>query len=103
VLRGEALEPFRYVDRGDFAVIGRGAAVGHPYRRLELWGLPAWVSWLAIHLYALIGFRNRFFVLLHWAYLYVTFRRGARLITGETPKLLADGEGAPGHGDVPGE
>jgi NADH dehydrogenase len=102
-LRGEALEPFHYADRGDFAVIGRGAAVGHPYRRAEMWGLPAWVSWLAIHLYALIGFRNRFFVLLHWAYLYVTFRRGARLITGETPTLLENGERAPSHGGVPGQ
>jgi NADH dehydrogenase len=91
-MSGEGLEPFRYVDRGDFAVIGRGAAVGHPYRRFDLSGLPAWVAWLAIHLYALIGFRNRFFVLLHWAYLYVTFRRGARLITGDTPKLLVDDE-----------
>jgi NADH dehydrogenase len=79
------------VDRGDFAVIGRGAAVGSPYRRFHLWGVPAWVAWLAIHLYALIGFRNRFFVVLHWAYLYLTYRRGARLITGETPRLLSDG------------
>jgi NADH dehydrogenase len=92
-VRGEAREPFRYVDRGDFAVIGRGAAVGHPYRRLHLWGLPARVAWLAIHLYSLIGFRNRLFVLLHWAYLYLTYRRGARLITGETPRLVGGEEG----------
>jgi NADH dehydrogenase len=94
-VRGEGREPFRYVDRGDFAVVGRGAAVGHPYKRIHLWGLPAWLAWLAIHLYALIGFRNRFFVLLHWAYLYLTYRRGARLITGETPRVLDGDEGKP--------
>jgi NADH dehydrogenase len=86
-LRGQPLEAFHYVDRGDFAVIGRGAAVGFPLRRLHLWGVPAWLAWLGIHLYSLIGFRNRVFVLLHWAYLYVTYRRGARLITGEIPTL----------------
>jgi NADH dehydrogenase len=98
-MRGDARIPFRYVDRGDFAVIGRGAAVGHPYRRLRLWGFPAWLAWLAIHLYSLIGFRNRVFVLLHWAYLYVTYRRGARLITGQTPRLLA-GEGGRDSGET---
>ncbi|HSB60506.1 MAG TPA: NAD(P)/FAD-dependent oxidoreductase, partial [Vicinamibacteria bacterium] len=89
-IQGEAPLPFRYRDRGDFAVIGRGAAVGQPFRRFFVSGFPAWLAWLGIHLFFLIGFRNRVFVLLHWAYMYLTYRRGARLITGETPPLVEE-------------
>jgi NADH dehydrogenase len=83
LLRGRPTHPFHYFDKGEFAVIGRGAAVGSLFRRLKLWGLPAWLAWLFIHLYFLIGFRNRLLVLIDWAYSYLTFRRGAALITGE--------------------
>ena len=55
---------------------------------LKLSGFPAWVAWLAIHIFFLIGFRNRVLVLFQWAYSYVTFRRGARLITGAPPPRL---------------
>jgi len=82
VLRGLPLEPFRYWDRGTFAVIGRGAAVGVLFRKKWLAGFWAWLAWLAIHIAFLIGFRNRALVLLGWAYSYFTFGRGARLITG---------------------
>jgi NADH dehydrogenase len=79
-LRGEPREAFRYVDKGSFATIGRGAAVGEMRGRLQIWGFSAWLAWLAIHIYFLIGFRNRALVMFHWAYSYLTYRRGARLI-----------------------
>jgi NADH:ubiquinone reductase (H+-translocating) len=81
-LAGQPLQPFRYRDKGSFATIGRGKAVGETLGGLKLWGFPAWVAWLAIHLFFLIGFRSRVLVIFQWAYSYVTFRRGARLITG---------------------
>jgi NADH dehydrogenase len=83
-LRGEPTLLFRYVDKGTFAVIGRGAAVGVLRGGLKLWGFPAWLAWLGIHIAFLIGFRNRLLVLINWAYSYLTYRRGARLITGGT-------------------
>jgi NADH dehydrogenase len=81
-IRGQPPAPFRYVDKGSFATIGRGAAVGDVFGRLQLSGFPAWLAWLGIHIFFLIGFRNRFLVLFQWAYSYLTYRRGARLITG---------------------
>ncbi len=86
-LRGESLEPFRYRDKGSFATIGRGAAVGALPGGLEVWGFPAWIAWMLIHVFFLIGFRNRALVMFQWAYSYLTFRRGARLITGRGPAL----------------
>jgi NADH dehydrogenase len=80
-IAGRPLEPFHYRDRGSFATIGRGAAVGSS-RGLRFSGFIAWMAWLAIHIYFLIGFRHRLFVFLQWAYQYLTYRRGARLITG---------------------
>jgi NADH dehydrogenase len=85
VLRGLPPEPFRYLDKGSFATIGRGAAVGDLFGRLRISGFVAWLAWLGIHIFFLIGFRNRVLVLFHWAYSYLTYRRGARLITGRTP------------------
>ncbi len=81
-LAGQLRQPFRYRDKGSFATIGRGKAVGEMLGGLKLWGFPAWVAWLAIHIFFLVGFRSRVLVLFQWAYSYVTFRRGARLITG---------------------
>jgi NADH dehydrogenase len=78
----QPLQPFHYWDRGTFAVIGRGAAVGVAFRKFRLTGFFAWLAWLAIHIAFLIGFRNRLVVLFGWAYSYLTFGRGARLITG---------------------
>ncbi len=80
-LRGEPLVPFRYDDQGSLATIGRNSAVAVLGKR-HLSGRLAWWAWLVIHIYKLIGFRNRFFVLLSWAWAYITFERGARLITG---------------------
>jgi NADH dehydrogenase len=84
-LAGRPGRPFRYRHKGSFATIGRGKAVGELVGGLRLSGFPAWVAWLAIHIVFLIGFRNRVLVIFQWAYSYVTFRRGARLITGAPP------------------
>ena len=80
-LAGKAVPaPFRYFDRGDMAVIGRNSAVAN-IRGFEMWGWPAWIVWLTIHLMYLLEFQNRLIVLLRWAFQYLTFQRGARLIT----------------------
>lgn len=73
--------PFEYKDKGSLATIGRARAVAD-IRGLRFSGFLAWFSWLAIHIFYLIGFRNRFFVLAGWSWHYLTFRRGARIITG---------------------
>ncbi|HWK89448.1 MAG TPA: NAD(P)/FAD-dependent oxidoreductase [Longimicrobium sp.] len=87
-LRGEARRPFRYRNKGNMAVIGRRAAVlDAPWARAKGW--IAWVLWLTIHLLFLVGFRNRIAVMMEWAWNYLTWQRGARLITGEvTPELV---------------
>jgi NADH dehydrogenase len=72
---------FRYRDKGSLATIGRARGVAD-IGRLRFAGFPAWLAWLAIHIFYLIGFRNRVFVLAGWAWHYLTFRRGARIITG---------------------
>ncbi|MGD2051225.1 MAG: NAD(P)/FAD-dependent oxidoreductase [Acidimicrobiia bacterium] len=78
-IEGEAPEPFRYVDRGSMATLGRKAAVA-VIRRVHMWGLAAWLSWLFVHIFFLIGFRNRAVVLFEWARSYLTYSRSARLI-----------------------
>jgi NADH dehydrogenase len=79
-LRGKPRPSFRYVDKGQMATIGRKRGVME-FGRLRLAGMLAWLIWLFVHIYYLIGFKNRLFVLWQWAYAYFTFRRGARLIT----------------------
>ncbi|MEO0480874.1 MAG: NAD(P)/FAD-dependent oxidoreductase [Planctomycetota bacterium] len=79
-LEGRSREPFRYRDRGSLATIGWARAVAD-LRIVRFTGVTAWFAWMAIHVAFLVGFRNRLFVLLGWAWSYVTFRRGARLIT----------------------
>jgi NADH dehydrogenase len=83
-LEGEARRGFRYRNKGSLATIGRARAVAD-FGRIRFGGFVAWVSWLAIHIFYLIGFRNRLLVLASWAWSYVTFRRGARIITGVPP------------------
>ena len=72
--------PFRYVDKGMLATIGRGAAVAK-VGPIKATGFVAWLLWLFVHILFLIGFRNRLVVMIQWAWSYVTFDRGARLIT----------------------
>ncbi|WP_224365564.1 NAD(P)/FAD-dependent oxidoreductase [Hyalangium versicolor] len=82
-VKGQPLLPFRYKDKGSFAVIGRGAAVGVTLRqKLKLTGWSAYLGWAGIHVFFLIGFRNRVSVMLEWLYYFLTKRREVRLITG---------------------
>ncbi|MFG0283722.1 MAG: NAD(P)/FAD-dependent oxidoreductase [Phycisphaerales bacterium JB039] len=74
--------PFRYRDKGMLATIGRGRAVAAMYGRVFA-GRLAWLLWAGVHIFYLIGFRNRVMVMLEWAWQYVTWHRGARLITGD--------------------
>jgi len=80
-LRGEAPPPFRYFDKGSMATIGRHKAVAQ-VGPLRFGGLLAWLLWVFIHLMYLVGFQNRVLVFLQWAWSYLTWNRGARLITG---------------------
>src|SRR5271170_5384905 len=85
-LNGKPRSHFRYFDKGDMATIGRAAAVAKiewPFK--AHWsGFPAWVTWLTVHIFFLIGFRNRLAVLADWVWSYFTFTHGARLITGRS-------------------
>lgn len=80
-LQGRALRPFSYFDKGNLAVIGRNAGVGM-LRHIHFHGWPAWLVWLCVHLAYLAQFRNRLLVFIRWGFYYLTFDRGARLITG---------------------
>ena len=88
-LAGQPRAPFVYRDKGALAVIGRGRAVAD-FGRLKVTGLLGWWLWLTIHIAYLAGFRNRLSVLLEWAYAYLTFRPGARLITEEEHATIRD-------------
>jgi NADH:quinone reductase (non-electrogenic) len=79
--QGRKVAAFRYRDFGSLATIGRSRAVVQ-YGHFQLSGILAWVLWCVAHVYFLIGFRNRFVVALNWAWSYITFQRGSRLITG---------------------
>lgn len=84
-LNGTRRPAFRYFDKGDMATIGRMAAVAKvewPFKA-HMSGFAAWVTWLTVHIFFLIGFRNRFSVFVAWIWTYFTFTRGARLITGD--------------------
>jgi NADH:ubiquinone reductase (H+-translocating) len=81
-IAGQPLEPFRYKDYGIMATIGRGAAVGDVFG-LKISGYVAWLFWIFLHIFWLIGFRNRFVVMTEWAWAYFTHQRRVRLITGE--------------------
>jgi NADH:quinone reductase (non-electrogenic) len=93
-LQARPLEEFRYNDKGMLATIGRASGVAR-FKHIKLSGFPAWVAWLVVHIFFLIGFRNRLRVMLEWAYAYATYDRGSRLITGEFDRLrlLADHPG----------
>jgi NADH dehydrogenase len=92
-IRGEPVTPFRYVDKGTMAVVGRGAAVAMVFG-LNFSGFLAWLIWLGLHLAYLIGFKNRMVVLLNWAYDYLFFERKIRLITWTRGKTSGGSGGA---------
>src|SRR5579863_6983701 len=84
-LRGQKdFKPFHYLDKGNLATIGRGAAVAD-LNWVHLSGFPAWLIWIFIHLLYIVQFQNRLLIFLQWAWLYLTFDRSARLITGKNP------------------
>ncbi len=82
-LTGEALEPFRYRDKGIMATIGRRAAITQLPSGLVVRGTLGWLGWLALHLVYLIGFRNRVTVLVNWSWRYLSWTSGPRIIVGE--------------------
>jgi NADH dehydrogenase len=94
-LRGEKRKAFQYRDKGSLATIGRSSAVAD-VGGVKMTGLVAWFTWLFVHVLFLIGFRNRVQVLWEWFWAYVTFSRGARLITGQSRSIVPAGsEGLP--------
>ncbi|MBA3843896.1 MAG: NAD(P)/FAD-dependent oxidoreductase [Actinobacteria bacterium] len=93
-IRGEPSQPFRFVDKGNLATIGRAHAVAE-IKGIQASGMLAWLIWLSVHIFYLIGLQNRLLVLTRWAFSFVTRGRGARLITGESgPTTAADGSSA---------
>jgi NADH:ubiquinone reductase (H+-translocating) len=109
-LENQPRRPFRYRDKGSLATIGRAAAVAQ-FGKFELSGYFAWLAWLFIHILFLIGFRNRLLVMINWAWAYLTYERGARLITGSnelpgwqrlgTPESAGDEAAQPAAGSRP--
>jgi len=95
LIEGQQPEPFKYLDKGQLATIGRNAAVAQ-IGPLHLEGFFAWLMWLVVHILTLIGFRNRFFVMSEWAWVYLRSERGARLITGDVQPLLSGRDGVRG-------
>ena len=89
-VRGKPRETFRFHDKGQMATIGRSKAILE-IGRFKLTGWFAWVLWLFVHIYYLTGFRNRLFVVLHWGWSYLTFRRGARLILSKEWRFRQEG------------
>jgi len=86
-LKGKSSKPFHYFDKGNLATIGRGAAVAD-LNWLRLSGWPAWLIWIFIHLLYIVQFQNRLLIALQWGWLYLTYDRSARLITGKNPLPL---------------
>jgi len=86
IIAGEPRTPFRYHDKGNMATIGRASAVVAT-KRFALSGVMAWLLWWIVHIFFLVGFRNRALMMMHWAWSWLTFKRGARLITGPVGKL----------------
>ena len=84
-----ARQAFRYRDKGNMATIGRASAVVAT-KRVAIHGVFAWLMWWAVHIMFLVGFKNRVLVMFEWAWSWLTFQRGARLITGDIPKLPHD-------------
>ena len=85
-LAGNPRAPFHYFDKGSLATIGRAAAIAQ-FGKVHISGYLAWLSWLFVHIFFLIGFRNRIIVMIQWAWSYFTYDRAARLITDETRKI----------------
>jgi NADH:ubiquinone reductase (H+-translocating) len=101
IARGEPTEAFRYADKGSMATLGRFRAVAHVFGR-DVAGFVAWFLWVFIHILYLSGFRNRLVVLVQWAWSFISWQRGARLITGPVKPVVTSPHeptrgGAPAH------
>jgi NADH dehydrogenase len=81
-VNGKSRKNFHYFDKGSLATIGRAAGIAQ-FGKIHISGFIAWLAWLFVHIFFLIGFRNRILVLIQWAWSYLTYERGARLITGD--------------------
>jgi NADH dehydrogenase len=92
---GKRVRPFRYKDLGTMATIGRGAAVADLPLGIHLTGFIGWLAWLGLHLVRLVGVRNRISVFVNWAWSYVTWDRGPRLILEPSPGPPARSVGPP--------
>ncbi|MDX1679613.1 MAG: NAD(P)/FAD-dependent oxidoreductase [Akkermansiaceae bacterium] len=96
---GKPRKPFHYFDKGSMATIGRSSAIAQ-FAGLQIRGFLAWIAWLAIHLLFLMGMRNRLSVFINWMWSYISWQKGARIITGQgyvrTPRPLAPGYAAQG-------
>ena len=90
-LQGKPRKPFKYLDKGKMATIGRAHAVAYMFNRVHLSGFLAWISWLFVHVYFLIGFYNRIIVMFRWGWAYMAENRGARIIPGG----MCDSSGCP--------
>jgi NADH dehydrogenase len=104
-LHGKPREAFHYNDKGSLATIGRSAAIAE-VKGFKMSGFTAWLTWLLVHVLFLIGFRNRIQVLWEWFWAYITFSRGARLITGQSRSIVPIESGAleersPVESDIP--
>ena len=99
-LAGQQRRAFHYLDKGSLATIGRAAAVAQ-FGKIHISGFIAWLSWLFVHIFFLIGFRNRFVVMFQWAWSYFTYERGVWLITGnaETAAQMSSAGAHSRHGD----
>ena len=93
-LSGRETPPFAYFDKGSLATVGRAFAIAD-IRGLRLSGFFAWVTWMAVHIFFLIGFRNRFLVMFQWAWAYLTYQRGSRLITNVEAEFQPRRQAAP--------
>ena len=93
-LLGKPLEPFRYRDKGSLATVGRAAAVAQ-FGRFRIAGFVAWWLWWVVHVFYLVGYRNRIAVMIGWAWQYFAFSRGARLITGKAWRPDSPGAESP--------
>jgi NADH:ubiquinone reductase (H+-translocating) len=101
-LVGRDLVTFRYFDKGSMATIGRSRAVAM-VDRMHMSGFVAWIAWLVVHIWYLIGFRNRLVVMITWAWSYFTYRRGARLIAGYGATRVPEALRAAGTAKADGE
>jgi NADH dehydrogenase len=88
-LRGREPKPWHYLDKGNLATIGRAAAVAD-IKGFKLSGFFAWMTWLVVHLWYLVGFQNRVLVFIRWSVSFATHGRGARLISGEAAEAPSE-------------